>query len=74
MQGSIDFVGDEAMPDGHDFLLVEDCGKARLFYRRSVIAAGDRHAAHVLERSWEAYRRVLGIEDDPPGPRLYAVS
>jgi hypothetical protein len=47
------------MPEGHDFLLVTEAGVARLFYRRSALTE------RTLERSWQAYRRLVGIEADP---------
>jgi hypothetical protein len=63
---TITFVDDEDMPEGHDFLLIAEGGEARLFYRRSAIAP------RMLEGSWRAYRRLVGIEKDPP-PHLRMV-
>ena len=57
---TITFVDDEDMPEGLDFLLVTDDTTARLFYRRSALTEG------TLARSWQAYRRLVGIEKDPP--------
>jgi len=64
--GTIKIVGDDDMPEGHDFVLVadEDGGDACLFYRASALTA------RTLERSWTAYRRLLGVEQDPPGDAL----
>jgi hypothetical protein len=57
---TITFVDDEDMPEGHDFLLVTENGQARLFYRRSALTE------RTLAQSWKAYRRLVGIEKDPP--------
>ena len=56
----IAFVDDEDMPDGHDFLLVTEASRAWIFYRRSALTP------RTLEQSWLAYRRLVGIEKDPP--------
>lgn len=62
MDGRIHIVEDEAMPPGHDFLLVAEEGEARIFYRRSTL--GEKS----LEDSWEAYRRLVGLEPRSPAP------
>lgn len=52
-QHRIQFVNDEDMPEGHDFILVapQPCG-ALILYRES--AVNER----VLEDSWSAYRAL----------------
>lgn len=65
MRGVIEFVDDEVMPEGHDFILVsEGDGEERLFYRRSAVTP------RTLERSWEAYRRLIGVQGPRPPLRL----
>lgn len=48
------------MPEGHNFLFVTEGDEAWIFYRRSELEA------RTLEDSWEAYRRLIGANDDPP--------
>lgn len=48
----IRFVDDAALPEGHDFVLVQTPTGAAIFYRESAITP------RVLEESWAAYRSM----------------
>jgi len=37
MRYGVEFVGDEAMPEGRDFVLIQGGGRTRLFYRASAV-------------------------------------
>lgn len=56
----IEFVDDDALPDGHDFMLVTNGSDALIFYRRSEVTPAN------LEDSWAAYR-ALRAKGTPPG-------
>lgn len=61
MSHRIFFVDDDALPEGHDFLLLScPSGNVRLFYRRSAVTP------ETLEDSWAAYRAVA--HRDPSAP------
>lgn len=60
---SIRFVAEDALPEGHDFVFVENGDHCMIFYRQS--AAGN---ARVLEDSWAAYRHLLR-NTPPPKPQ-----
>lgn len=49
---AIRFVDDDAMPEGHDFVLVQTPAGAAIFYRISAITP------RLLEESWAAYRSM----------------
>lgn len=60
-QHSIAFVADDALPAGHDFMLIVSPSGAHVFFRASAVTPA------VLEDSWAAYRALL---DDRQGPAL----
>lgn len=60
MQHCIHFVDDEAMPEGHDFILVQQPGGDLIFYRESAISPG------CLEDSWAAYRAAGRVPPKEP--------
>lgn len=49
---AIQFVSDEVMPEGHDFIFVQVPTGALVFYRESAITP------KTLEDSWAAYRAL----------------
>jgi len=59
---AIKFVSDDALPDDHDFALVQTSQDVVVFFRES------RLSPQVLEDSWAAYRSLQ------ERPALYAVS
>lgn len=60
MQYGVEFVCDEAMPEGRDFVLVQGDEWVVMAYRQSAVCP------EVLEDSWAAFRAVA--------PELLAVS
>lgn len=50
---AVNFVSDDAMPDGHDFMVVQVGRDFGAFYRASAISAS------VIEDSWAAYRLMV---------------
>lgn len=52
----IRFVDDTALPDGHDFVLVQAPMGTAIFYRESAVTP------RVLEESWAAYRSMRGAQ------------
>lgn len=54
---SIKFVGDEELPEGHDFVFVEIPDGALIFYRESALTEES------LMDSWAAYR---ALQRKPP--------
>lgn len=54
----IQFVDDDALPAGHDFMLVTGPGGNMIFYRESAVTPSN------LEDSWAAYR---ALQAAPPG-------
>ena len=49
----IRFVEDDALPEGHDFVLVQSGGDVLMFYRESAVTPQN------LEASWAAYRALV---------------
>lgn len=56
----IEFVDDDALPEGHDFMLVTCETGALIFYRRSAVTPAN------LEDSWAAYRALREEQNPPP--------
>lgn len=49
---AVSFVSDDAMPDGHDFMVLRVGSDYRAVYRASAVTPS------VIEASWAAYRRL----------------
>lgn len=59
----IRFVDDDALPEGHDFVLLTSDRGALLLYRSGAITPG------TLEDSWAAYRATASSSPRPPARR-----
>ena len=58
------FVGDDVLPEGQDFLLIQlEDGRAGLAYRSSAIQEPEALRL-ALEDSWAAYRAVASVPPD----------
>lgn len=62
----ISFVGDEALPPGHDFAFVTTPEGAWVFYRESALCP------QAIEDSWAAGRVLRSLGDLDPAPALSA--
>lgn len=60
MEYRIEFVDDQALPEGHDFLLAQTAENAVIFYRESAISP------EMLEDSWAAFRALGKPRRDHP--------
>jgi hypothetical protein len=58
----IQFVSDEVLPEGHDFVFVELPAGAAIFYRESALSPQS------LEDSWTAYRSLSARPPQQPQP------
>lgn len=56
----IRFVGDDELPEGHDFVFAHAGESAMIFYRESAVSPES------LEDSWAAYRATLGRQPRDP--------
>lgn len=52
---AVEFVGDDALPAGHDFMLVQTPEGAIVYMKQSAITQ------ETIESSWAAYRAVIGL-------------
>ena len=58
---AIDFVSDDQMPAGHDFMFIEVPHEGGLiFYRESAVSPES------LEGSWAAFRAIVASPPPPP--------
>lgn len=60
MHHSIKFVADNALPEGHDFVLIQTPTATVVVYRESAITPD------LLEQSWAAYRALVEPLADEP--------
>lgn len=60
----IRFTGNDAIPSGHDFMLVMCDEHATIAYRE------DRVTPRNLEDSWAAFRTATGPQYRPPGGKV----
>ena len=65
MQHTVHVVSDDALPEGHDYVLVQHEGGFDVFYREGAISAGSVGSA------WAAYRALAEVG---PPRRLRSVS
>lgn len=64
----IQFVDDDALPEGHDFILVQAPAGTAIFYRASAITP------RTLEASWAAYRAMRTTQPMLPGTMRHIAS
>lgn len=57
---AINFVGDDQLAEGHDFLFLAIPDGGLIFYRESALGPGS------LEDSWTAYRALRDRDRDTP--------
>lgn len=60
----IKFVGDDELPAGHDFVVVQQGDALRIFYRQSAMSPA------LLEESWAALRALQMQQPVPPPPSV----